>query len=153
MLAVLFFASQARAARPSISITVTGSWSKTIDASDLIAGAGSDLISSYESASDAVNISISGTTGPSDTWRVDIKKQDSNWPKSFIVWVRRTSSGTGGSVSGGLAYQQVTKFKTTFFDGSDDVTGINIQLKLTGVSIIAYDTYLTTFVYTLVDTK
>ena len=48
-------ASPARAA----DIAVSGGWSRDIDASDLQSGAGSDLIGSYESASDAVTIDVS----------------------------------------------------------------------------------------------
>jgi len=135
-----------------INITVTGSWSETIDASDLEAGAGSDLIDTYESIAGAVSISISGTTGPSDNWRVDVKKVDTNWDSSFHLYVRRTSDGTGGSVSGGTAYQEITDVDQSFFDGSDDVGGINIQLKLSGVSVqISPDSYITTVYYTVVD--
>lgn len=136
-----------------ISITVTGDWSETIDASDLQAGAGSDLIDTYESASDAVSINISGTTGAGDNWRVDVKKVDTNWHGNFILYVKRTSDGTGGTVSGGTSYQQVTDTYQSFFSGSDDVSGINVQLKLSGVSIqIPPDIYTTTVYYTVVDT-
>lgn len=137
----------------SIVIAVTGSWGETIDASDLISGAGSDLKSDYESAAAAVSVSISGTTGASDTWRIDVKKADANWHGDFILYVKRTSDGTGGSVSGGASYQQVTDIYNSFFNGSDNVSGINVQLKLSGVSIqIPPDTYTTTVYYTVVDT-
>jgi len=59
-----------------ISITLTGSWSETINAADLTAGPGSDLQDSYESAADAASLSISGTGGVGDTWRIDVKKVD-----------------------------------------------------------------------------
>ena len=135
-----------------INITVTGSWSETIDASDLQDGAGSDLIDTYESIADAVSISISGTTGASDNWRVDVKKLDTNWDSSFHLYVKRTSNGTGGSVSGGTAYQELTDVDESFFSGSDDVSGIDIQLKLSGVSVqIPPDSYMTTVYYTVVD--
>jgi len=135
-----------------INITVTGSWSETIDASDLLAGAGSDLINTYESIADAVSISISETSGASDNWRVDVKKVDTNWDSSFYLYVKRTSDGTGGSVSGGTAYQEITDVDESFFSGSDDVSGIDIQLKLSGVSVqIPPDSYMTTVYYTVVD--
>ena len=137
---------------PSPSITLTGGWSRTIGASDLIAGAGSDLSSTYQSAADAVSITISGTAGVGDNWEVEVKKSGAGWPSSFILWVKRTSSGTGGSVSGGTTYQTVTGTSSSFFSGSDDVSGINVQLQLSGVSILPYDTYTTTVTYTLVDT-
>jgi len=136
----------------AIDIVVTGDWLLTVDASDLQAGAGSDLIDTYESIADAISISISGTTGASDNWRVDVKKVDTDWHSSFYLYVKRTSGGTGGSVSGGTAYQEITDVDQSFFDGSDDVSGINIQLKLSGVSVqIPPDTYTTTVYYTVVD--
>ena len=136
----------------AIDIVVTGDWLLTVDASDLQAGAGSDLIDTYESIADAVSISISGTAGASDNWRVDVKKVDTDWYGSFYLYVKRTSGGTGGSVSGGAAYQEITDADESFFDGSDDVSGIGIQLKLSGVSVqIPPDTYTTTVYYTVVD--
>ena len=146
---IIFLGTKAGAV---VSITVIGDWSETINASDLQAGAGSDLIDSYQSASDAVSISISGTTSASDAWRVDVKKVDTNWHGDFILYVKRASDGGGGSVSGGTSYQQVTDTYQSFFSGSDDVSGINVQLKLSGVSIqIPPDIYTTTVYYTVVD--
>jgi hypothetical protein len=142
----------AQEAQAEINITVAGSWLLTIDATDLVDGAGTGLIDTYENIADAVSISISGTTGASDTWRVDVKKVDTDWYGSFHLYVQRTSEGTGGSVSGGAAYQEITDMNQSFFDGSDDVSGIGIQLKLSGVSVqIPPDTYATTVYYTVVD--
>lgn len=134
----------------AISITVTGSWSETIDELDLQAGAGSDLIGTYESASDAVSISISGAVS---TWRLDVKKVDTNWHSDLILWVRRTTVGTGGTVSGGTDYLQVSGTDQPFISGSGDVSGIAVQLKLSGMSIqVPQDTYTTTVYYTALDT-
>lgn len=136
----------------AISISGTGAWTQTIGANDLTGGAGTNLNSSYESAADAYSITISGTTGPSDTWRVDVKKVDGTWNPNLLLSVKRTSSGSGGSVSGGQAYQQLGNTYAAFFSGSDDVSGISVQLKLTGVSItIPPGTYTNTVYYTVVD--
>ncbi len=134
----------------AISITVTGSWSETIDASDLQAGAGSDLVSTYESAADAVSISISD---PSGNWTIDVKKIDTNWHSNLHLNVKRTSDGTGpGSISGGDAYQEITDIDQNFFSGNGDRSNVNVQLKLTGISIqVAPDTYSTTVYYTVYD--
>ncbi len=147
---LIFLANRAEGA---ISVTLTGDWNLTITSSDLISGAGSDLKSDYESSVDAVSISISGTTGALDSWRIDVDKVDSNWHSDLILYVKRTSDGTGGSVSGGTSYQQVTDTNQSFFSGSDDVSGISVQSKLSGVSIqIPPDTYATAVYYTVVDT-
>lgn len=136
-----------------ISITTTGSVSDTINADDLQAGPGTDLNPSYESAADAASITISGTAGAEDTWRVDVKKVDTTWHGSLILSIRRTGDGTGGSVSGGTTYLAVTGADQTFFTGSDDVSGITAQLKLSGMSIqVALNTYTTTVWFTVVDT-
>ena len=137
----------------ALDITVTGSWSRTIDALDLQSGAGSDLNSSYESAADAVSINISATTGASDAWRVDVRKTDTNWHNNFYLYVQRTSDGTGsGSISGGGSYQEITDTDQSFFSGSGDRSDIDFQLKLTGVSLqISPDTYTTTIYYTVID--
>lgn len=134
----------------AISITVTGSWSETINAADLQAGAGSDLISIYESAADAVSIDISSTSG---NWTVDVKKVDTDWHNNLHPHVKRTSDGTGpGSISGGVSYQEVTDIDQSFFIGDGDRSNVNTQLKLTGVSIqVPIDSYSTTIYYTVYD--
>lgn len=134
----------------AISIVTTGTWSETIDASDLAAGAGSNLISSYESASNAVSMDISATIG---NWGVDVKKIDTNWHGDFHLYVQRTSDGTGsGTISGGGTYQEVSDSDLNFFSGSDDRSNVDIQLKLTGVSIqVSPDVYTTTIYYTVFD--
>lgn len=129
-------------------IDVTGSWSVTIDASDLQSGAGSDLNPSYESASNAVTIDING--GKKDTWRVDVKRVDTKWHGNFHLYVRRTSNG---GLSGGTSYKEVTDTDQGFFSGDFRKT-VDIQLKLGGVSVqIPPATYITTVYYTVVQTN
>lgn len=131
-------------------ITVTGSWILTIDASDLQAGAGSDLIDTYESASDQIDVYVHAIGAR--TWRVNVRKSDANWHSNFQLSVRRTSDGTGaGSISGGTSYQVVTDTDQIFFDGNKDRQDIKVQLKLTGVSVqVPTDTYTITVYYTVV---
>jgi hypothetical protein len=146
----LCFAAQTTHA--ALSITVTGSWIETIDKNDLVTGPGSDLQSTYTSVSGQVSIDISGTSGASDAWRVDVKKIDSSWNNNLHPYVMRSSSGTGGSVSGGTSYQEVTNINTSFFSGSGDVTGIKVQLRMTGASIqITPASYSSVLYYTIVD--
>jgi len=133
-------------------IVVSGIWSETIDASDLQAGAGSDLYSSYESASDAISIDITAA----DYYGVDVKKIDANWHSNFQLFVRRTTdgSGPGGSkISGGDSYQEVTDTYQNFFTGRRNRSNVKIQLRLDGVSVqVPPDTYTTTVYYTVYDT-
>lgn len=150
---VLLFAfmfSANKAGEAAISISSTGNWSETIDALDLQAGAGSDLIDTYESTADQVSIDI---IDPINNWRVGVKKVDTTWHSSFHLYVKRTSDGTGsGSISGGTIYQEVSGTDQSFFSGSDDRSGIQIQSKLSGISVqIPPDIYTTTIYYTVVD--
>jgi hypothetical protein len=132
----------------AISITATGSWPETIDASDLAAG--SDLISIYESASNALVIDISETAG---NWAVDVKKLDTTWHNNLHLYIKRTSDGSGpGTISGGATYQELTDTDLGFFSGSNDRSNINIQLKLTGVTItVPPNVYNTMVYYTVYD--
>lgn len=134
----------------AITIAVTGNWSETIDASDLQAGAGSDLIDTHESTADLVTIDISATAG---NWSLDVKKIDGNWHPDLLLHAKRTSDGTGsGSISGGVAYQQIIDIDQSFFSGNGDRSSVNVQLKLTGVSIqVPPDVYTTTVYYTVSD--
>jgi len=137
----------------ALDISVSGSWSWTINANDLISGAGSNLKSSYESDSNAVSINISGATSDTDKWRVDVSKIDTYWPSNFTLYIKRTSDGVGsGSISGGTSYQGITGGDQSFFSGSGTRSGITAQLKLSGMSLqIPPDTYTTTIYYTVVD--
>ena len=134
----------------AISITATGSWSETIDASDLTGGAGTDLNSTYQSAADAVKINISATAN----WRVDVKKINGNWHSSLLLSVKRSSDGTGaGSISGGTAYLEVTDIDQSFFSGNKSRNNVCVQFRLTGVSIqVPPGVYTATVYYTVTGT-
>ena len=132
----------------ALTMSVSGGWTRAIGAFDLVGGAGSDLNSTYASAADAALLSITDAGG--GNWRVDIKKQDGTWDASLVLSARRASAGTGGSVAGGASYQQVTDTNAIFFTGSQDVTDINVQLQLSGVSVsIPRAAYSTTIYYTV----
>lgn len=134
----------------AISITATGSWSETIDASDLTAGAGSNLIDTCQSAADAVSIDIAATSG---NWKLDVKKINSNWHDDLHLYIQRTSDGAGpGSISGGDSYQEITDIDINFFSGNGDRSNVSVQLKLTGVSIqVPPGVYTAAVYYTVSD--
>jgi hypothetical protein len=132
----------------SASITALGGWSETIDRNDLTAGAGSDLNSTYESSENAAAINITADS----TWSLNVKKSDVNWNRDLLLYVKRTSSGSGGSVSGGTSYLQLTDIDQFFFTGSSSVSEINLQLKLSGMSIqISPANYSTKVYFTVQD--
>ena len=134
----------------AVSISVLGSWSQTVGELDLVGGAGSDLTGSYESALDQGMISIAGTLG---SWRVDVKKSDTTWHNDLRLDVQRTSGGTGtGSISGGATYLEVTSVDTTFFSGDADRSDVDVQLKISGVSVsLEIGSFSTTVTYTVTD--
>ena len=137
----------------AVSISVTGSWFESVDATDLTGGAGSDLPSVYESSADQVTIQIAGA-GNSD-WRVDIRKVDTDWHSDLGLHIRRTSDGSGpGRISGGTSYQQISDTYQEFFSGSRNRRNISVQLMLDGVSAdLPCGDYLTTVYYTVVEVK
>jgi hypothetical protein len=133
----------------AISISANGSWTETIGAPP--PAAGDDLPNTCESASNVISINITAT---SSNWGLTVKKIDSKWHSNLHLWVKRTSDGSGtGSISGGSSYIEATDTDNAFFNGNGDRNNVNIQLKLTGVSIhVPPDTYTTTVYYTVSDT-
>jgi hypothetical protein len=138
----------------AIDLSATGGWSETVNASNLVSGAGSNLVDTYESTTEATNITISNCTDDSDNWRVDVRRvAEGGWPGDFALYVKRTSAGTGnGSISGELSYIEITSTDTQFFSGAGDRSNINIQYQLSGISIsVSPDNYNTTIIFTVVD--
>jgi hypothetical protein len=143
----------AHGAWAAVSISLSGSWFELVDETDLAGPAGSDLISIYESAADQVQIQILTDIG--EDWRVDVRRVDTDWHGDLDLFVRRTSEGSGpGSISGGDSYQELSTSYQEFFSGTDDRSGVNIQIKLEGVSAsTGSGNYLTTIYYTIVEVR
>ena len=135
----------------AIRIRVNGSWTETIDIADLVGPPGSDLVSSYESATNQIDIDIDYVDEV--PWSVDVRRVDSNWHANFQLFVRRTSSHY--RVYGGTTYQEVTTSNQDFFyttQEENDEYNIKVQLRLDGVSIqIPPGTYTTTVYYTVTE--
>jgi hypothetical protein len=137
----------------AIDIAATGGWTETVDASNLISGAGSNLTSTYTSPGNATTITLTNTKNKNDNWRVNVRRVDSTWNSNLTLYVRRTSNGTGaGGISGGTTFIQILSSDQQFFSGSGDRNGISCQYRLTGMSInVDPGTYSTTVIYTMVD--
>lgn len=146
----LVFATGAEA---EIIVSTTGDWSLSVGSSDLQSGAGSDLIADYDNAGSPGIISIAGTSGDADAWRIDVRRVDLQWDSGLTLRVKRISDGLGGgSVSGGESYLDIGLADFTFFSGLGDRSGVQVQFQLSGVSLqLPPDTYSTTIVYTVVD--
>jgi hypothetical protein len=141
------------ASAAALDLTTTGSWSRTITAADLRSGAGSDLYDTQESSTDEVTLDISSATGAGDQWRVDVHRLDATWPSGVHLWVRRTGDGSGsGSISGGASYHEITTSDSEFFSGFGDRSDINLQFRITGMSLsVPPDAYSSSVSYTVVD--
>jgi hypothetical protein len=151
----------------SAFITLTGSWSLSIDQSNLQGGAGSDFVSTYESATNQVTISINKIVYGnffdwfiSYNWRVAVRKSDINWldpvrspSVHFHIEAQRTGNGTGfGSISGGTSYQEITDSDLLFFSGSMRRLNIPVQYRLSDVSVLMpVNSYSTNILYTLTE--
>jgi hypothetical protein len=130
-----------------MGITASGDWSVSVDESDLLGGAGSDVESTYTSNANQTNISIIGTQD--GDWQVNISKVDQTWHSDFTIYARRTS-GTG--ITGGSTYQEITDSDRYFFNGTGDYFIIGIQYQLEGISLqIPAATYSIIVYYTLID--
>jgi hypothetical protein len=135
------------------NITITGSWSLTIGAGNLQGGAGSDLTSTYTTASGAISMAVSAASAIHSGWSVSVLRIDTNWNANFVLSIMRTGNGSGtGTVSGGTSYLQITTTSNTFVTGSGSLTGITLQEQLGGVSVsIPAATYTTTIQFTATD--
>jgi hypothetical protein len=136
------------------AITVTGSWSLSIGQANLTGGAGTDLTSTYTSATNQATLGVSGTY--SHTWRIDVMRIDTTWHTNLHLWVKRTNNGTSGSgsYSGGTTFLDLTTTNQTFMTGAGDRTGFTLQFQLTGVSTaIPAASYSTTIRYTITQTN
>lgn len=142
------------------SITVTGSWNPAIN-TNVITEAGNDYASGYAIESAANQSSINLTLGGGffnilfNSWRVDVQRSDILWHSSLVLETRRTSNGTGsflGSIANGTAYQRVNTNSQSFFDGTGSYNNVNIQYRISGMSILTpVNTYSTSVIFTLID--
>lgn len=149
---VLFCIVASRAS--ALDITVTGSWTDTVDQNDLRSGIGSNLNATYTSPTNVNIVAITNATGTSDAWQVSIRRIDTTWNPAMVLSVRRTSTGSGsGSIQGGTSYIQVTTSDQSFFTGAGNRSNVRVQLRLSGVSLqIPPNQYSTTVQYTIIDT-
>jgi hypothetical protein len=138
----------------AIDLSAAGGWNQSVDQSDLVSGPGSELIEVYESTTGGTVVDVSGCTGDSDNWRIDVRRiDDGGWHGDFVLYLKRTSDGDGnGVVWGGLAYVEVTETDTELFSGAGNRSGIDLQYKLTGISTgVSPDDYSQTIIFTVVD--
>jgi hypothetical protein len=137
-----------------IELTASGGLTRNIGTADLTSGAGSNLNSSYSDAA-ATSLTVSGTTGASDSWRIDVRKADTSWNGALHLKVRRDTDGSGsGSVAGGNSFIEITGSDSQFFSGAGDRSEISLSYQLTGMAVtIPPGFYNTTVIFTVVGTQ
>ena len=133
----------------AITISLSGSWSETVDSSDIIIGSEIMLPSTYTSSSSAVTMNI-GANG-SESWIVLVSKYDSVWDPRLHLFLRRTGNGSGnGNISGGTSFQEIGALNQTLCSGKKQLSGIPVQFQLTGITLnIPPASRSTTITYTI----
>lgn len=135
----------------ALDIAATGGWSETINASDLVSGAGSDLTGTYTSTNSATRLRITNATNNADTWRVDMQRTDSTWHNDFTLSIIRRINNP--KLSGGSSWTEIRTATDTFLLGRGNFNRINCRYRLQGMSVnIPPNTYITTVTFTIVDT-
>ena len=145
---VIFFAlffSQAEAG--NVDISASGGWDTTVSASDLTAGAGSN-IGDKESSTNATLLTVSAT---GFSYKVDINRDNASWNANLSLYLKKTSDGTGsGLVFGGGTYTLVGTSSSQFFTGSGSRSNIAVQYKLSSSVSVPPNNYSTTVTFTIV---
>jgi hypothetical protein len=120
------------------NVIVRGGWTNPIDSNNLISGAGSNLVNTYQSGVKTTTLTITGCKNNNDAWQVYVNRSDINWPINFVLYIKRTGVGDGtegATVNGGLSFQAVNAAETFFLSGTGNRHNIPIQYQLSGVSL------------------
>lgn len=129
------------------SITSIGNWTQTINASHLVAGAGSNLQSSLASISGTTTIDVNGA----QNWTVLARRGTGPWSSGVTLQIKRTSAGSGaGTISGGEDFIDINTSNVTIFSGRSHRNGVALQYRLTGLSCtVPPGTYSAPIIFTV----
>ncbi len=129
-----------------------------IDENDLTVPleAGYDLEPMVETSASFNKLDVLNMAKSKD-WKVTVSRRDINWAAALTVSVKRNSTGTPCSgcagVNTGLSpstYIPLSLGEQNFIYGTGEVSGIDIQMRIQGLSLtIDADTYATEIIYTL----
>lgn len=141
-----------------VVIVSVSNYREDVDENDLTVPleAGYDVDPMIETSASFNQLDVLNVAKSKD-WKVTVSRRDVNWPAALTLAVKRTSLGTscGGcpGVNAGLSpstYIPLTGVEQNFIFGTGEVSGVNIQMRIQGLSLtIDADTYSTEVVYTL----
>jgi hypothetical protein len=135
-------------AASAADLTSTGDWIESVNASNLVSGAGSGFPGAFQSVSGTTVLSVGNAPG---NWRVKARRSPGNWNGNLTIWVKRTSDGSGsGTIAGGEAFVEVGATDVEIFSGTEARSNISLQFKLTGLTCDASpDTYTSSIIFTV----
>ncbi|MFN3588861.1 MAG: hypothetical protein ACK4UP_05720 [Spirosomataceae bacterium] len=130
------------------------SWNPVIP-NTFLTEAGANYAGAGESPANQTSLSFS--VAILNSYRVSVRKIDTDWNANIGLFVRRTGDGGGllSGSAGGLTYIQLTGSNQTFFTFSTGLSlfgigAIPVQYAINGLSVlIPAKTYTTTVVYTI----
>ncbi len=136
-------------AAEAAELSASGGWTRTITASDLTGGAGSDLAGTYQSLSGQTTLDV--TKAKNQNWTVTARLASGTWNGNLKLYIRRTSNGTGpGTVNGGTTYIELTGVDQVLFTGTDNKNNIQLQYQLSGMSVrVLPNIYSSSVVFTI----
>jgi hypothetical protein len=158
LILVFTFFTGVHQADAQVILSTIRSYSETIDQFDLEMSreAGSDLNSSFETSATFNQLDILNVAS-NQGWRIAISREDINWSGAFTLSVRRNSTGTACGTCMGVngaaspsAYIAISAVETDYIFGTGEVTGIDLQFRVEGLSLtVPAASYSTEIVYTL----
>ena len=137
----------------SQSVSVSGSWIKTISASD-ITEAGKDYVGTYTSSTTQTKISIDPRR-KNNTTVISIRKDDGDWHEDLNLQIKRINNGIKDT-SGGLEFQSITDIGADFFKTKGKKENVPLQYRINGISVLLpvllpVQEYTTTIIFTVYD--
>jgi hypothetical protein len=103
-----------------------------------------------------INISIANADACINSWQIAVSRVDNTINTDFRFWVSKandgssTSSGTSINPNGPSGYQEIQTFSQNFFSGTKNRQSVQINYKISGLSVLkTATTYTTTVYYTI----
>ncbi len=111
-----------------------GPWVRVLGAAHLEAGAGTDFRSPVVSDVLLAVLEISNTGGAN--WNLKIALGGAaQWPAGASIFLKRSGGSGEAGLSDGLGWRALTGELQPFFSGAGDYPGVEILLRVDGVSV------------------